>query len=275
MTLIILAGILAVLLLLVGGRRGLRTILTLTLNLGVFFAMTGLILKGMGPVPAAVLACIVICIVSLFFNCGFNAKSVASFLSVVFVVLALWALVQGIGRGAHIEGFSSQQREQIEAYTWIINIDMGDLAVACILIGFSGAIIDTAIAVSSAQYEVAHNNPRMQIAGLYRSGIRVGRDVLGTTCNTLFFAFLGGHATLIIWYAYVGWSIPEIVNSEIFMETFLRSASSALGCVLIMPVTSLITAVLLRSRANAVIRDLERRLHDWKRRHHLPYLERR
>ncbi len=258
MTLIVLAVILAALLIAVCGKRGIKTIVTLGVNMIVFFGMAAAILNGLDPVFAAVVACVVICVTSLFFNVGLNAKSLASFASVVCVVVLIWALLQIFGRGSRIEGFSFQKLSEISGYSWIIRVDMGDLTVACMLVGLIGAVVDTSIAVSSAQFEVAYNNPEISFSELYGSGVRVGRDVLGTTCNTLYFAFLGGYMALMIWYVLYQWTFAEIINSAAFVETFIRSMMSAFGCVLIMPVTSLFTAALLKTKAKTIVARIER-----------------
>lgn len=259
MTLIVLAAILAALLIATGGKRGLKTAATLVVNMLVFFGMTRAMLAGLNPIFAAIIACILICVVSLFFNSGINAKSIASFASVVAVVLLIWVIVSVVGRGARIEGFAFKNRPEIMDYSGIININMSDLTVACIMVGLIGAIVDTSIAVSSAQFEVAYNNPHIGFAELYRSGIKVGRDVLGTTCNTLYFAFLGGNMALLILYALRDYGIKEIANSAPFAENFIRSMSSAFGCVLIMPITALFTAALLKTKMSRVVDSAEER----------------
>ncbi len=258
MTIIVLAAILCFLLLVIGGMRGMRTILTLSVNFALFAALAWAVLEGIDPISAAVIACVIICVLTLFFNTGLNAKSLAAFASVVTVVLLMWALVHLIGRGARVEGFSFQKLSDIAGYSWIINIDMGDLAVACILIGLIGAIIDTSIAVVSAQFEVAYNDPKISFSELFSSGCRVGKDLIGTTCNTLFFAYLGGYMALLIWFSIYKYSFIEIINSAVFVEEFVRITASALGCVLIMPVTALFGAMLLRTRMSRVLTVLDR-----------------
>ena len=258
MSIVILALVLGLLLILVGGMRGLRTIFTLAVNAVIFVILAWAILGGVSPILASVIACVVICLLTLFFNTGLNAKSLTAFASVTAVVLFMWFIMDMTGRGARIEGFSFQKLSDIAGYSWIINIDMGDLAVACMLIGLIGAIIDTSVAVASAQFEVAENNPDISFGQLYVSGCRVGRDLLGTTCNTLFFAFLGGYLTLLIWFCLYKYSFAEIINSAVFVEEFIRIMASALGCVLIMPITSLFGAVLLRTKMSRILGFFER-----------------
>ncbi len=266
MTIIILAAILAFLLVCVGGMRGMRTIFTLVVNFMLFVGLGWAVLRGMPPIAAAVIICTLVCLLTLFFNTGLNVKSLASLAAVVTVVLVMWALVELIGRKARIEGFSFQKLSDIAGYSWIINIDMGDLAVACILIGLIGAIIDTSVAVVSAQFEVAYNDPKITFAELFRSGCRVGRDLIGTTCNTLFFAFLGGYLALMIWFCLYKYSFTEIINSAVFVDEFLRIVSSAFGCVLIMPITALYGAILLRTPLSRVGRGfdkLKNKINSW------------
>ena len=248
MTIIILSLVLLVLLLVVGGNRGLRTAFTLVINFTLFIALASMILAGINPVLSAVIISVAVCVVTLLLNTGLNAKSLTAFISVVVTVVLMWFVVGLFGRGARIEGFSFQKLSDIAGYSWIINIDMGDLAVACILVGLIGAIVDTSIAVVSAQFEVSENNPDISFVDLMRSGIRVGRDLLGTTCNTLFFAYLGGYMTLLIWFCFYKYSFAQIINSGAFAEEFIRIVAGALGCVIIMPITALFGALVMRTR---------------------------
>lgn len=258
MSIIVLGTVFCSLLIIIGGIRGIRTILTLAVNGGIFAALAVAVLDGKDPIAVSVIACIIICILTLFFNTGLNEKSLAAFVSVVFVVFLMWFLVGFIGRGIRIEGFSFQQLPDIAGYSWIININMGDLAVACILIGLIGAVIDTAVAVASAQFEVAFNNPEISFLELYRSGCRVGRDLLGTTCNTLFFACLGEYTALLIWFCIYKYNFSEIINSSVFVGEFVRIMSSAIGCIIIMPITSFFGAILLRTRMSRILSVFER-----------------
>lgn len=248
MTLIMLSLVLFVLLIFVGGKRGLRTAATLIINFALFVVLASMILYGMNPVFSAILVSIAVCIVTLLLNTGLNAKSFIAFASVIVTVILMWFIVELFGRGARIEGFSFQRLSDIAGYSWIININMGDLAVACILIGLIGAIVDTSIAVVSAQFEVLANNPEISFTELARSGIRIGRDILGTTCNTLFFAYLGGYLTLLIWFCFYKYGFSQIMNSAAFVQEFIRIVAGALGCVIIMPITSIFSAIVLRTR---------------------------
>ncbi len=56
-----------------------------------------------------------------------------------------------------------------------------------------GAIVDTAISITSPMREIHQQNPDITRKDLFMSGIRIGRDILGTSSNTLFFAFFGGY----------------------------------------------------------------------------------
>ena len=266
MTLIVLAFILFVLLIAVGGKRGFRTALSLVLNFSLFGILSSMVLCGINPVFAALLISVVICVITLLFNTGLNAKSFVAFGSVVITLLLMWYVLYLFGRGARIEGFSFQKLSDIAGYSWIINIDMGDLAVACILVSLIGAIVDTSVAVVSAQSEVLANNPDISFTQLIVSGVRVGRDLLGTTCNTLFFAYLGGYMTLLIWFCLYRYNLSQILNSAVFAEEFIRVIAGALGCVIIMPITALFGAIVMRTRAVRIVTvfdDFKKKLNAW------------
>lgn len=82
-------------------------------------------------------------------------------------------------------------------------IEVGQLLFAGILIASLGAVMDVAMSISSTIEEISYQNPELGIKGLFFSGMRVGKDMMGTMSNTLILAFAGGSInTLVFIYAY-------------------------------------------------------------------------
>lgn len=77
---------------------------------------------------------------------------------------------------------------------------------------------------------------------LYSSVINIGKDTLGTTMCTLLFAFLGEFMTLLIWFKKGNYSLGDILNAKTFASEFIKILFSAIGCILVIPITAYITS---------------------------------
>ena len=110
--------------------------------------------------------------------------------------------------------------------------------------------VDSSIAISSALYEVYVNNKNLSKKELFFSGMNIGKDILCTTTNTLMFAFLGDFMTLLIWFYKGNYSFLDIINAKTFVSEIIRILFSAIGCIIVIPVTAYITASSLKKINN-------------------------
>ena len=147
-----------------------------------------------------------------------------------------------------IAGFGYESYEEINMFSYDVRIDFTDIAISMILISLIGATVDTSIAISSALYEIYDNNKTLTKKELFKSGMSVGRDILCTTSNTLLFAFLGDFMTLLIWFYKGKYSILEIVNAKTFVAEMIRILFSAIGCIIIIPITAYITTNSIKNK---------------------------
>ena len=112
--------------------------------------------------------------------------------------------------------------------------------------------LTASIAISSALYEVHQNNKDLTKKELFISGMNIGKDILCTTTNTLMFAFLGDFMTLLIWFSKGNYSFFDIMNSKTFVAELIRILFSAIGCILVIPITAYITTNALKKDKNNV-----------------------
>jgi len=129
-----------------------------------------------------------------------------------------------------------------------IGISAQSLLVASILIGILGAITDTALSVSSTMYEVYKHNPALDAGELNRSGKHVGWDILGTTFSTLVFAEIGQGFFIWLIFAKNKYTFISLINSKSFLQQTFLIIMASLGSLLIIPLTSRITAKILTSK---------------------------
>ena len=245
------------LMVLVGGKRGAKSFFTLILNFITLFIMLVIMAYGADPVHVTVYGSIVISATTLFYINGFHKKTVASLFSVLLVVLATLLLTYHMGNDAKLQGFSKEQAESVAVLSLFVRLDFSRVVICEILIGLLGAIIDVSISISSSMNEIFKNNQSISKGALLRSGISIGKDVLGTMTNTLFFAYIGGFMTLIIWFRVLNYSFLDIVNAKVFGSEVFQILASGIGIILIIPVTAAITMLMLFFHSPAQKKELK------------------
>lgn len=248
---IVLAAILAILLYAVGGERGILTFLTLCWNIAVLSISIVLISWGWEPITITFLSCLLICSATLFYQNGKSGKTYAAFFSVILILLILVLPAYLLGLNSHIQGLNELmlREDEIVGLTPNINIDIVKIAVSMMITGLIGAATDTAMAISSAVYEVFRNNRQLSTVELFRSGIRIGKDVLGTTINTLYFACIGESMMMFLLFKSYHYSFWRLINSKAFFQEFTDIIFSCLACILVIPLSAAVTSFLLKNPA--------------------------
>jgi hypothetical protein len=118
-----------------------------------------------------------------------HAAVVSVCLTILFVMVTAGPVLWSAG----ISGYNEiDQYEEISMYLSAnLNISMSAIMLSAVVFGLLGAVMDTAVAITTAVHEVYVNKPELTQKELFYAGLHIGRDILGTTINTLFFAGLG------------------------------------------------------------------------------------
>ena len=211
----VLVIILFLLMIYIDKKRGIKLFLSIIFNFCILMIVFYLIALGINPIICSLIGCLVISYIILYFVNEKNNKTISSMKSIIIVLVILAVLIYGVTYISRIAGFGYESYEEINMFSYDVRIDFSEIAVSMILISLIGATVDTAIAISSALFEVYDNNKKLSKKELFLSGMNIGRDVLCTTSNTLLFAFLGDFMTLIIWFSKGNYSLLDIVNAKI------------------------------------------------------------
>ena len=242
---VVLSLILLILMILIGGKRGIKSFFTLYINLIIVFIVIIFISYNFNPMFVTIIGCCVIGCISLFFINGINKKTISAFISVIIVVLLMIILVYIVGQNSKIQGFSDEEFDSISPYSLYIHTDFIKTTICVILMGLIGAIVDVAISIASSINELYLHNSRLSFKELYKSGINIGKDILGTTTNTLYFAFIGSFMALIIWLNELNYSLSQTINSKVFASEIIQILCCGIGTVLIIPITSYVSSKIL------------------------------
>jgi uncharacterized membrane protein len=224
----------------IGGKRGIASFFTLCLNALVLSGLLTLISWSFNPLLITFIASFLISNIILFYQNGKNAKTLASFMASLLVVLIMVGVSFFICYKAKLGGLNEMIQSETMSFGMSanMNINMFQIAIAMMITGLMGAAIDTSITISSAVYEVFRNNPQLSRKALFASGIKMGKDILGTTINTLYFAYIGGAMSLLIYFKTFHYSVLDMINSKAFLQETLYIIISGISCLLIIPITA-------------------------------------
>ncbi|UOQ83653.1 YibE/F family protein [Gracilibacillus salinarum] len=244
--LVLLAAILFILMAVVGGKEGIKSFIAILIN---FVVVIGTVLMmndpNANPIVLTLVACGIISAVSLFYINEINSKTKMAFLATILTTLALLFFIFIITEKSMIQGFSEEESDSLVTFSVYIGIDFIKVATSVIIMSTIGAIVDAAISITSPMQEIREQNPDISRKDLFKSGMRIGRDILGTSSNTLFFAFFGGYMGLIIWFKDLSYSMGEIVNSKVFSGEMITILTAGMGVALVIPIAAAVTAYYL------------------------------
>lgn len=227
------------LLLIFGGSNGFKTFCSFLLNFLLIMSYLYLSYLSFNSLFLGTILCLLALLNSLFLLNGVNVKTVSSFKSVIIVFGIMFFFISLFVSIASGYGFTEESRELIGVYFFNINYSMQDVFISVLLISSIGTIIDTSISVSSALCEVEKNNLNLSKKELFSSGMNIGKDILSTTINTLYFASLIALLTFVFWN--YGGSLSQIINDKLLFQEILELVAAFIASIIIIPVTAYIT----------------------------------
>lgn len=245
----VLAIILFILMVLVGGRKGARSFIALFFNFGVILLTTLFMTDPhVNPIILTIIACGIISCINLFYINKVNSKTKTAFVATVITVTILIIFINVMTKNAMIQGFGEEQVDELNIFSLYIGIDFVKVGTSMIIMSTVGAIIDVAISITSPMREIFQHDPTISRKRLFTSGINIGKDILGSNTNTLFFAFFGAYMGLLIWFKDMTYSFGEVVNSKIFTSEMIIILCAGIGIALIIPIASWLNAYYLVRR---------------------------
>ena len=232
---------------LVGRRTGLKSLLALVVTvLCLFYILLPLLLRGAPTLPTVFLVCVYITVVSFVILGGVQRKSLCAILGTVAgtaIALLFALLAQKLCRVSGLR--SSDVEPLLQLRQTGTPIGLRNLLVAGVVISALGAVMDVAMSISSALEEVHAANPELGFGKLFRSGMNIGQDLVGTMTNTLILAFLGSGFTLILYLYSLGLARYQLLPSAYLAMEVISGVSSSIGMILSIPLTAAVSALWL------------------------------
>lgn len=235
---------------LVGGKTGAKSVLGLGLTVAsLLLLLIPLLMKGWPTIPTTFLLCSYVAVVCFVILGGTNRKILCACLGTI----AGMALAMTFGLAAQaLARVSGLRISDVEPLLQLRQtgtpIGLRGLLVAGIIVAALGAVMDVAMSISSALWELKAVNPSLTRKELWKSGMNIGRDMVGTMTNTLILAFLGSGFTLILYLYSLNLSFHQLMSSSYLALEVISAVASAIGVILSVPVTTLLGSLFFGSR---------------------------
>ena len=237
MPLLVLAAIFVVAVVGLGRWKGLRALLGLAVSLVVLttFVLPA-ILGGANPLAVALVGSAVIATFALYLAHGLNAWTTTALIG----TLASLALVGVLGSvfvdAAEFSGLADEEASFLQVTAG--QIDLRGLLLGGIVIGALGVLDDVTVTQVSAVWELHGAKPDYRRWDLYRAALRIGRDHIASTVNTLVLAYAGASLPLFLLFTQADQGLGDVVNGESVAVEVVRALAGSVGLVASVPLTT-------------------------------------
>lgn len=233
-------------LVLLGGRKGVRALLGLVFTLVClwFLLIPGLI-RGLPAIPLTIAVAAVCAAASLILLDGPSRKSLCAILGCVGGVAAAGLFAALVGALTPMDGFNMSEAENLLLYGAEKGLSIRGLLVCGVLVAALGAVMDVAMSIASAAWELREHNDGLSRRELFRSGMNIGRDAMGTMANTLILAFAGSSFNLLILIQIYDIPFLQLANTDFLCIEMLQSVAGSMGILLTVPLVAAISAYLM------------------------------
>lgn len=236
---------------LVGGKTGAKSLIGLIITLiCLFWLLLPMLMKGFPTLLTVFLICAYVTIVSFTILGGVSKKTVCASLSTVcgIAIALVFALAaQGLAR---IDGLRLADVEPLlQLRQTGTPIGLRYLLVGGIVISALGAVMDVAMSIASALSEIHLVDPELGPKDLFKSGMNIGRDMVGTMTNTLILAFIGSSFVVVIYLYSIGLQPYQLLSSSYLAIEVISGIASSIGVILSVPITAFISAYIISDKS--------------------------
>ncbi|MBO4562416.1 MAG: YibE/F family protein [Clostridia bacterium] len=245
----LLVGMLAVFVaavVIVGRKKGVMSLLGLAVTMAaVVFFLVPMWLKGYQAIPLTLIVCVFVTVFCFTLLGGVTRKTVSAMLGTALCVLVAGAFALICSRIAGVSGMTMSEAEWLldESRTLDVSLKVRGLFVSGILISSLGAVMDVAMSIASAIDELREVDPTLPPERLFRSGMNIGRDMIGTMTNTLILAFAGTSLNLMIIMFAAGMQPYQLLNNNDTIMEIIRAIAGSVGLILAVPLTAAVASL--------------------------------
>lgn len=242
-------GIFFILLLLIGKKKGFTSIISIISTIAlIFFMLLPMILNGFCPIASAVLTGIISTVITIYLVGGLNSKSSSAIIGTSISLIFAGALSMLAIYFAHLTGFAGE--ENMFLYTARPDLSFTGILSASMIISALGALMDTAVSIASTVNEIFETDKTLSVKQLFKSGMNVGRDIIGTMSNTLILVYLGSSLTLVLLSSNI--DMNKFFNLNQVATEILSALTGSIAILFCVPITAIIAAYLIKKQKEKI-----------------------
>lgn len=229
---------------LVGRKKGIKAIIGLIITVvAVLFVLLMTIFKGYNAILVSVGTCFVITVLTFAVIGGWNKKTISAALGTIGGVVLAGIIASIVSYLAKLSGGGKEEAIMLSVAATNVTFNFRHLLFAEIIVSALGACMDVGMSIASSLSELKMKKPDMTAKELFKSGMNIGGDMIGTMTNTLILSFIGSSLLLILLYMASSLSVTEVINIEAIATETVCAISGSIGIVYTVPITAAIFAI--------------------------------
>ena len=238
----ILGALFILLVLLFGKMKGVNTLISLGFTcIAVFAVFVPSVLAGRNIYFWSIIVCIYITIMTLLITNGYNKKTLAAIIGCSSGVVVAGVLTVVTSLFLKLTGITTEETIYIVQN---FDIDLGALTFGGVILGAVGAVMDVSVSISSSLKELHDQVESPTFWGLVKSGVTIGRDIMGTMANTLVLAYIGCELSATLLSVVYSSSMVTLFSREKIVQEILQALVGSIGILLTIPLTAVVSAAL-------------------------------
>lgn len=231
------------LLIVIGGKKGAKSavglIFTMVCIIGILLPLT---LKGYSPLLVTIMLILICNLVTFFLIDGVQIKTVVAAVGSMCGVLAGAGFAVLAQHFMSVTTYQMDEAESLLLITSTTDLNMKNLFLCGILIACMGAVMDVSMSIASSIAELHTVNPQLTRWELFRSGMNIGKDAMGTMSNTLILAFAGNSLNMMVMIYSYGIGFQQLMNTDFIAIEIIRSIAGSIGIICTVPFVALIVS---------------------------------
>lgn len=230
--------------------HGLRSLAGLALSLLVVVRfVVPAILDGRNPMAVALVGGFVVVLVALYVTHGLDLGTTTALVGIAAALAVTAILGFGFTAAAELTGLANEEAQLVQFSAQ--DVSLRGLVLAGLVIGALGVLDDVAVSQASTVFAIHEANPRQNWSTLYRRAMKVGRDHIASTVNTLVLAYAGASIPLLILFSTGGVPLSDIINSELVAQEIVKTLVGSIGLVSAVPLTTALAVTVVTKRTPA------------------------
>ena len=242
---IVLISLFCFLAILIGKKQGLGSLISLALTVVILYLWAiPKILAGGDVIFIGVVSVLITLVIILYASHGFTKKSSIGVLSTAIGIVIVGILAKLFSNYIRVDGSGSEEAFLLLSQT-NGSVNLSDVFFISILIGAMGVLDDVVMSQISAIVELYRANSNLNTIQLFKRAMNIGRDHISSMVNTLFIAYAGSSIAVVMLLTYTNDGIGNIIKIDVIAEEIVRTITSSIGILLVVPISSIIAAKLI------------------------------